>query len=990
MALLFNGTPADETIDERTLGTVAPGDQVDGGAGNDLFIVTSGNLWVLGGAGNDTIDGSRVSGQIPVSYASAPKGIVFDSQAQRVEDGYGSVDTLIGSVWWVFGSNHADVIRVSSGQVYSLEGDDTIVGGNGVYVVPGPGADAISGTGLTVAYLQDPGLVRANLAEGWVMDGWGFRDTLSGASTILLGPAGSSFIGSTADETFEIPQGGSHTINGGGGADRLKIDQPISNYEITALADRTVFTHKTSGERLELSKLKVLFSDRTLDLSKPIPRFDYFAADQTLDVKAFVNRLAWPDDGIGASTTPVVLDLNQDGRLDFVFHLYQGQSAANWGAVTNAPTPNALMAFLSQKDGTYLESTASLFPNLPNFALTGGSRKLSVGDLNGDGKPDWAYALNREDGRSGSPSVYNTSKAVVVLSSSGPTYSVHELGEPNWYHQVLIDSTLLGQPTVIFAGYFSGPGIALQPSGANMGGGFGYQWNAATASFGQALPIPGHPNTFATLKSPAGQPQVMTVFDELTAEGFKQAVALIEPLGTGWSIKQALRPYKSQVVNFVSYSNDRGTAELFELAPGLLGTAGGYSESARFERYPGDESTAVFKFSAAEISKPRSDGFWYQDDGKAVQLIDFFRSTGDGIERLPITLINEDRPINSNFLDVLDFNADGLKDLIVYPYIEGGQPRVYLNTGGDKFVKLDETQFPMAPLSWGVSATSKFADINGDGLWDLLYFPSNGFSRSTESHLQWLTFLGRELFDSTSIRTDLTISNRLSSTKINLWSGQDVVYDTGRNLLAHTSLNGGLGTDKAVYSKARSAYSVEAAGNGAIQVRDLSSSVTDILTNFERLQFSDVSLAIDASGVGGQVYRLYKAAFDRTPDAAGVGFWMHYLDQGFDVVKAAENFLNSDEFRALYDNDPALPGYQEPSIERFVTKLYRHVLQREPEGAGYQFWVDAMNNKDGAFGKAWSRAEVLLQFADSTENKVKLVGLIQTGFEYTPFQPSGG
>ncbi|MBM3337080.1 MAG: hypothetical protein FJY60_05255 [Betaproteobacteria bacterium] len=56
MALIFRRTAADEEIDERGLGRVNPGDAVDGGAGNDLFILTSGSLWVLGGSGNDTIE----------------------------------------------------------------------------------------------------------------------------------------------------------------------------------------------------------------------------------------------------------------------------------------------------------------------------------------------------------------------------------------------------------------------------------------------------------------------------------------------------------------------------------------------------------------------------------------------------------------------------------------------------------------------------------------------------------------------------------------------------------------------------------------------------------------------------------------------------------------------------------------------------------------------------------------------------------------------
>ena len=198
-------------------------------------------------------------------------------------------------------------------------------------------------------------------------------------------------------------------------------------------------------------------------------------------------------------------------------------------------------------------------------------------------------------------------------------------------------------------------------------------------------------------------------------------------------------------------------------------------------------------------------------------------------------------------------------------------------------------------------------------------------------------------------------------------------------------LTGGDGIDYGAYSGARSAYTITRdATAGTISVSSTADG-TDLLTGVERLQFSDKVIGLDVDGIGGKTYRLYKAAYDRAPDAGGLGFWIHYLDNGFDMLTAANNFLNSQEFRNMYDEDPATPGYQEPTIERFVSKVYRFALQREPEGAGYQFWVDAMYNKDGAFGKAYSRGEVLIAFAESTENKANVIGSITGGFEYTPF-----
>lgn len=209
--------------------------------------------------------------------------------------------------------------------------------------------------------------------------------------------------------------------------------------------------------------------------------------------------------------------------------------------------------------------------------------------------------------------------------------------------------------------------------------------------------------------------------------------------------------------------------------------------------------------------------------------------------------------------------------------------------------------------------------------------------------------------------------------------------DTLQGGTGNDTLTGGTGTDEARFSGVRAQSQVTRGADGSLTV--VGADGTDVLTAVERLVFSDSALAYDVDGPGGQTYRLYKAAFDRTPDPGGVGFWMYYLDRGFDALAAATNFMNSQEFRNLYDNDPNLAGYQEPTAERFVTLLYQHVLQRAAEGAGYQFWVDAMNNKGGAFGRAYSRAEVLVAFAESSENKTNLVGVITSGFAYTPYDP---
>lgn len=196
------------------------------------------------------------------------------------------------------------------------------------------------------------------------------------------------------------------------------------------------------------------------------------------------------------------------------------------------------------------------------------------------------------------------------------------------------------------------------------------------------------------------------------------------------------------------------------------------------------------------------------------------------------------------------------------------------------------------------------------------------------------------------------------------------------------TLAGGPGSDHVRILSARADSAVERLGPYDFTVRGPDGE--DTLTGVERLVFDDVALGFDVDGMGGKTFRLYKAAFDREPDPEGLGFWLHYLDRGFDMVEAADNFLNAEEFRLMYDGDPNSPGYQEPSNEQFCHLVYKHVLQREPDPEGYRFWVDAMVNKDGIYGHAWTRGEVLILFAESAENYGNTAELIGQGFAYVP------
>ncbi len=215
--------------------------------------------------------------------------------------------------------------------------------------------------------------------------------------------------------------------------------------------------------------------------------------------------------------------------------------------------------------------------------------------------------------------------------------------------------------------------------------------------------------------------------------------------------------------------------------------------------------------------------------------------------------------------------------------------------------------------------------------------------------------------------------------------GDDSIQGSTLNELIFASkgsdrIDAATGTDTVVYSGERSDFTIvqapQDAQNGIASadhsVTDTTGAKggTDSLVAVERLQFTDTNVGLDVDGIGGKAYRIYKAAFDRTPDSAGLGYWIAQMDQGMDLIEVSARFIDSAEFRSLYGTNP--------SNGVFLTNVYRNVLGRDPDSEGYAWWTDQLANNPE---KTWQK--VLADFSESTENQANVIGLIGNGFEYS-------
>ncbi|MEM7496692.1 MAG: ELWxxDGT repeat protein [Pseudomonadota bacterium] len=191
--------------------------------------------------------------------------------------------------------------------------------------------------------------------------------------------------------------------------------------------------------------------------------------------------------------------------------------------------------------------------------------------------------------------------------------------------------------------------------------------------------------------------------------------------------------------------------------------------------------------------------------------------------------------------------------------------------------------------------------------------------------------------------------------------------DTVDNTPADDEFDGLGGRDTIVYDANREdvTETLGFGGRVTIEVGD----ETDMLENIERVELNDGAYIFDISDNGDFIYRLYSAAFVRTPDEEGFRFNVMRSDNGQSDKFIADSFTTSDEFLAEFGTNP--------TDEEFVNNLYIKVLQREADAGGLEFWTTRFESGE------LSRGDMLIRFAASDENVARTADDVDDGFWVT-------
>ena len=829
---------------------------------------------------------------------------------------------------------------------------------NTIYLTPTVGAAPSQGNNIIygvnnynlLQYFSSPKGIRVDASVGKVQNGYGGVDIFSGITGFQGSNFSDFFQGSERDEVF-YTGGGSDTVIGGGGYDRVTYYNAIStDYDISFNKVSNTYTVKPKNA-----------SDLERDVYVDV------------DVIEFSDKLIVNQNSLGFASTARVVGSWQPisssvysstyhpGLVLFyrpvIFGLAsrEGFVAFGWAFDKDSGFDNKSTS-VTQVNSLLIEQLSNGDLSVANdrflsSSVTNGGNSIIVADFNHDLKQDIVLMAHNE-----SPFVATSSTA--YLTNSAGTFDVVKIPDLVMAH----DAELIHSVAVN-----STPAIVIKSFGATDNS---YQFSKGVFSV----------VTQPTSKNVGG---MSIAIADLNGDGSLEAVVGDVTLGS-----DAPNGKDKFYIGIYGYGNNdlESTTPKKILIP-YFTSRSEYSEISSEWGKGVTHSYRVWLDDFNQDGKPdilAGTSMWKQGSATFPSKLQMFQNSGDLNFSDVTDVLNKTFSTNSEEVDynlqIRDIDGSGINSYISSGLLWGllterDQNFILLNDGTGNLYIYKHAEFKTYFSDAKIFALQEGYNYLGPGKFNAYLNLENKISFLLDSDIstdssskRLLIQLPLNLCPTDDFTQSIMVVDRNQSKNIRTWAGNDSFRDINANTLpAH--IDGGLGIDTSIYSGSVKDYAISKTSTG--WTVSSAAKVIDTLVNVERLKFVDTAIALDTSGVGGQAYRVYKAAFNRTPDVGGLGFWISGMDGGLSLNAVAQGFVNSAEFKTVYGTSP--------TNAQIVTRFYDNVLGRAAESGGYNYWLGVLNSGQG------SVAGVLAAFSESPENQAAVIGVIGNGILYTPY-----